>query len=350
MPQSQSKPCAPLGAGRHDMSDRANHVSVCPLCGKPVASAGLVWDQDTGGHLAVRCESCKLTGLGSPLDHGQLDDFYARDYYAQNMTENPSVRSRAKQYLEQSQGSLLGTLRDFLSIGWLPRPSSPGARFLDIGCGDGATLARAECLGWIAEGCEISEAACSKAVSRGYRCYFGDWEESLPTAAFDLILMNHVLEHVADPRRSLAAAASALKDDGLLLLGVPNWDSSLARRFGLAWWANKPPQHLWHLKPGHILGLLDDAGLVARAVRSQPAVSGLLKPSVWREQHATARRAGWTRAAFVSGYAGAALEQAIERGVRGQRALNCEMYTMECCKKSADCTDDQQTEDVGRQA
>jgi SAM-dependent methyltransferase len=46
---------------------------------------------------------------------------------------------------------------------------------------------------------------------------------------FDLILCNHVIEHIPDDVGALRELARILKSDGLLLIGVPNEGCGLAR-------------------------------------------------------------------------------------------------------------------------
>lgn len=49
--------------------------------------------------------------------------------------------------------------------------------------------------------------------------YFEEWS---PDIHFDTIIMEHVLEHVNDPVKILKRASLWLKDNGIIIVGVPN--------------------------------------------------------------------------------------------------------------------------------
>lgn len=46
--------------------------------------------------------------------------------------------------------------------------------------------------------------------------------EDLPNTFFDIINLDNVLEHVADPRQLLSRLAKALKPTGMMMISVPN--------------------------------------------------------------------------------------------------------------------------------
>src|SRR5258707_804355 len=80
---------------------------------------------------------------------------------------------------------------------------------------------------------------------------------SLPAAAFDVVYMGDVLEHVPDCRADLAEVARVLAPGGYLYLRGPTTTNSLARRAGLTAFAiagrdivlREPPYHLWEFTP-----------------------------------------------------------------------------------------------------
>ncbi len=93
---------------------------------------------------------------------------------------------------------------DFREILRLVRP---GARVLDIGCGEGALLellAREK--GADGRGLEISQANVSIALSRGLAVVQGDADRDLadyPARAFDYAILSQTLQTVRDPRAVL---------------------------------------------------------------------------------------------------------------------------------------------------
>jgi SAM-dependent methyltransferase len=104
-------------------------------------------------------------------------------------------------------------------------PSDP-KRLLDIGCGEGlfgeAVKARhPACETW---GVEPTAEAAEKAAARNDRVLPSLLEDAaeLPTAYFDAVTMNDVLEHMVWPEQALAIAKRILKPDGKLILSLPN--------------------------------------------------------------------------------------------------------------------------------
>ena len=93
----------------------------------------------------------------------------------------------------------------------------PGARVLDFGCADGKLLDALQDSGWETWGIER---AIDAAFARHRRL------EAIPTSpTFDLIVANHVFEHVTDPLGLLRELAAACRVGGFLHVGVPRFDT-----------------------------------------------------------------------------------------------------------------------------
>ena len=65
-----------------------------------------------------------------------------------------------------------------------------------------------------------------------------------------MITMWHVLEHLYGLHDYAESLRAALKDDGLLVIAVPNSASYEAKHYGEKWAAYDVPRHLWHFSPG----------------------------------------------------------------------------------------------------
>ena len=93
----------------------------------------------------------------------------------------------------------------------------PGARALDVGCGDGKLLTALQNLGWETSGIEPSS---NLAFHRHHRL------DSPPQdASFDLVVLHHVLEHVSEPLALLGQLAGTLREGGALFVSVPRLDT-----------------------------------------------------------------------------------------------------------------------------
>jgi ubiquinone/menaquinone biosynthesis C-methylase UbiE len=131
----------------------------------------------------------------------ELRSFYERSYSAQG--------AEAATYSDWRALSAVAKAEHVVAL--TPELSVGSARVLDIGCGDGALIARLSSMRprWAFSGVEIAERAV--AIAQG-RCQDADIRRydgnTLPygTGTFRLGILSHVLEHVADPVQVLREA------------------------------------------------------------------------------------------------------------------------------------------------
>jgi len=90
---------------------------------------------------------------------------------------------------------------------------------LDFGAGTGLWLDVARAQGCRTTGAEVDPAARARLDAAGHATVDHD---RLPDAAFDLVNLEQVLEHVLEPRTVLAQVAAAVRPDGLVRVCVPN--------------------------------------------------------------------------------------------------------------------------------
>jgi ubiquinone/menaquinone biosynthesis C-methylase UbiE len=101
----------------------------------------------------------------------------------------------------------------------------PGARVLDLGCGEGDFAAAAADAGAEVVGVEVAEAAVDRARRRhpelDVRLAPVDGPLPVDDGAFDLVWCSEVLEHVADTQGFLSEARRVLAPGGRLVVTVP---------------------------------------------------------------------------------------------------------------------------------
>jgi SAM-dependent methyltransferase len=101
----------------------------------------------------------------------------------------------------------------------------PGARCLDVGCGDGTTAGP-----WLLQrgcryvGVDVSETAVQRAAGLGLDARLVDDASSLPfdDASFDAALAVEVLEHLFAPHLAAGEILRVLRPGGVLIVTVPN--------------------------------------------------------------------------------------------------------------------------------
>jgi 2-polyprenyl-3-methyl-5-hydroxy-6-metoxy-1,4-benzoquinol methylase len=78
---------------------------------------------------------------------------------------------------------------------------------------------------------------------------------------FDFVYLEHVFEHVLSPEKLLAEIKEVMKQDGVLVLSVPNTSSLFSKLMGKKWpWAT-PPDHLYYYNLKSITTLLSKHNL-----------------------------------------------------------------------------------------
>lgn len=114
-----------------------------------------------------------------------------------------------------------------------------GGRLLDIGCGEGELLFRLENLFDELHGLDIAESRVERVTSKiknknKIYVHLGNANEHLyfDDGYFDIIIASDVLEHIFDPYFFVRECARMLRENGRLILHVPNI-AYLPRRLNL---------------------------------------------------------------------------------------------------------------------
>jgi SAM-dependent methyltransferase len=171
-------------------------------------------------------------------------------------------------YVAEEQGQRATAAR------WLERlEAHAGAprRLLDLGCWVGYLLVEAERRGWHATGVEPSAFAATFARDRlGLDVIEGDlFSHELTGQTFDVVTMNDVIEHLAEPGEALDRAAELLAGGGIVGLLIPDAGSAIARMLGRRWWS-VIPTHLQYFTRRSIGVLLRRHGFDVVEIATAP--------------------------------------------------------------------------------
>ena len=107
-------------------------------------------------------------------------------------------------------------------------------RILEIGGYAGILLNEFKIAGWNVEGLEPHQRAVKYTKEKfGIQMLQKTLEDSpFESKAFDAIIMLHVIEHLYDPHTGIAIIFRLLKDNGLLIIETPTYDTLMYRAFG----------------------------------------------------------------------------------------------------------------------
>lgn len=146
---------------------------------------------------------------------------------------------------------------------------------LDVGCGAGGTLLTLEKRGWVGIGIDFDEKAVLNAKSKGLDARQGDlFSQNFKDAKFDAIVMNHVIEHIPNPKKLLEECRRVLKDDGIMVLLTPNSNSRGHKLFKQNWRGLEVPRHLQIFSVNSLESLAKNAGF--KNVKAFSSTQGIL--------------------------------------------------------------------------
>lgn len=221
-------------------------MAPCPACQGERFVRAVVTDSAT----VWRCVAC---GLGRTIPPPSKADGHEQftddpDYFAQAYAQPKDRWWRRFTYAPLDALEASG--------------ARPGLRFLDVGCSLGYLVEAARRRGYQAKGLDGSAAAVAFGRERlGLDLICARIESArIDLASQDVIVLNHVLEHLPDPGAVLRLVRCWLSPGGLLLIGLPNLASPIARFAGARWAGLVPTQHVWHFTPAALRHLMAKTG------------------------------------------------------------------------------------------
>ncbi len=150
-------------------------------------------------------------------------------------------------------------------------------RLLDVGCAMGILLELARLRGWEVHGVDVSEYATE--IARDYynlEVLTGQLvDAAYPDGRFDVVVMDDLIEHVADPTALVREAHRVLAPGGLLTLNTPNraglWHLFMGRR----WFHYRQTEHTFFFSPQVISHLLERHGFDLLEIHSSSKIIDL---------------------------------------------------------------------------
>ena len=224
----------------------------CNCCGaddtRLIAKAKEKWREVE--YKIIQCKKCELIYV-NPRRRGELNNDDNRnwdgalDYFR---AREPDIR----------QGAI--TILDTLAASGYSK-----GNLLEIGSGMGCLLQEAGIRGMTVVGVEITRQLVTYCREMGFKV-IGDSIDNagLPESSYDIIVINHVLEHLLDPKGCLELIFRLLRPGGVVYIGIPGVDKRILRKaaddkdFADTLW--RPEAHLYYFLPTVIRSMLRNAG------------------------------------------------------------------------------------------
>jgi len=154
---------------------------------------------------------------------------------------------------------------------------SKNGNLLEIGCSAGYFLKVCQERGISASGIEINPDTATYARDTvGLDIKIGTLENfDFPPETFDVVVMYDVLEHLHEPILCLNKINKILKQNGLLVIQVPNIASIESIIFGSRWYHDDVPRHLYHFSVSTLSNILLKNGFQIKQIKYSTDTTGL---------------------------------------------------------------------------
>ena len=192
------------------MIEQDSGKSVCALCGSSEAETM----EKSSGYRTLKCTNCGLVYVSPVPSKKFLETAYSTAYYTPWLNEQREARTRIWKERLETLTTTTGEGR---------------GKLLDVGSAEGLFLELAKADGWEVAGTEISAFAAGYGKDTlGLNIFHGELADAaFPDKAFDAVTLWHVLEHTTGPLSVLREIRRIVKDDGILILALPNLDNKV---------------------------------------------------------------------------------------------------------------------------
>ncbi len=241
---------------------RGKEHKYCDLCGGQnhkliFINKDRMFPEIEGKFKLFQCQNCGLFFLEQPCPQ-VLEKHYSGNYSVfSDLSDTKDARKiftliETLYHYVQARNDASGFSR---VLKFLLAPFSPffrsakiieEGRYLDVGCGIGYFPLTMKYLGMKPNG--VEPASFDPWLSNEYNLniFNGTLDQAhYEDDYFDVISLNHVLEHVPSPSETMCELNRILKPGGYLIIAVPVKDSLASKIFGKYWAQMDTPRHLY---------------------------------------------------------------------------------------------------------
>ena len=263
-------------------SERSNHSSFA-------RSKDVLLHSDSTIFEYFKCSSCNTVYLWNRPTATTVKFFYGETYTPYGtVLRYPYLFKKLRKLAMRIANQITGLNGVLKEIDLLHRDAlSSSGVFLDFGCGAGNLLDNYRMrYGCKTIGMDFNAEMLKRVSLRGHATLPADawgWS-SIPDYSVDLVVMNHVIEHLYQPRGVLCQIHRVLKPNGILDLATPNPAGVSARRFKNAWFALDAPRHVALYEPSLVISLLEQCGFKSIRVFPKPITKDYLRSQARAEE------------------------------------------------------------------
>ena len=266
-------------SSRSEVRLRAMATTACPLCGRNDSESFTSRARDGRSLSTTICRDCGFVWVNPSPDDQALRKYYAWTYRRE--AKGTPMRTLRQVYrAAEGAAARYDVIRPFLV---------PNAPVLDAGCGGGELVYLLRQFGVDARGIEPDETYSAFAREELRLPVETAFLQDVPFAdeAFQMVLLYHVLEHVAQPAAILSLIRPWLRRGGVLVVEVPNLESRCEAPI-----SRFHHDHLSYFTPRTLSGLVASSGLAPEHVSLSPDRGNVFVLARREDQHSPIELSG----------------------------------------------------------
>lgn len=234
-----------------------NQPIFCPICNKQSVSFIMTVNDYslTGDTFNIfSCDTCSLNFTNPIPDNNNIAPYYDFPEYISHTDIKKgwmnNLYHQVRQYTLKQKSNWVQSLF-----------TGYKGSILEVGAGTGAFANAMTIKDWKVTALE-PDASSREIAFKNYGIHLLPITEldNLTEKSFDVITLWHVLEHVHDLKIYIQSFNRLLKNNGRLIIAVPNHTSFDARFYRNFWAAYDVPRHLYHFSPTSMKFLLKQYG------------------------------------------------------------------------------------------
>ncbi|PIY82990.1 MAG: hypothetical protein COX96_03200 [Candidatus Omnitrophica bacterium CG_4_10_14_0_2_um_filter_44_9] len=207
------------------------------------------------------CVVCGFAKINPMPTQESRPEFFTNDNIVKRKIKKFSALQRFSRVMKRVSNKVLRRGKSEIFYKELLSCLFPGAKILDVGCGDGSFLALAS-KKFICSGIEISGHLANLAKAReGINIKLGNFlEADFVGEKYDGITLISLLEHLTDPAGTFQKCFDLLNDKGVLLVKTVNYGCANRKIKKENWTGFRPPDHVVYFDASNLKRMLEKIG------------------------------------------------------------------------------------------
>lgn len=228
----------------------------------------------------VKCNTCFVLFTNPQPQKDAIKGYYKTEKYISHSNTDKGLTSKVyKTVRKLAIKRKYGIIKTYKNRGSI----------IDIGCGTGHLLNHFRKKGWKTFGIEPDPSAREFAKSNFNIVVEEENElENCKENSFDVVSMWHVLEHVHKPIERMDLIYKILKNDGIAVIALPNFEAYDAKYYKIFWAAWDVPRHLYHFNKEAFCKIANNSGF--NVFKLMPMKFDALYVSLLSEEYASGKK------------------------------------------------------------